>query len=66
MDKNLEKTKLLPEINIKKGQSGEIRVSFSYNPFFLFQESKPLKDIGVILEKNSGVFQIRIDLWRKF
>ncbi len=35
MDRNLEKTKLLPEINIKKGQSGEIRVSFSYNPSFV-------------------------------
>jgi len=35
MDRNLEKTKLLPEINIKKGQSGEIKVSFPYNPFFV-------------------------------
>ncbi|MBA7513448.1 Tyrosine recombinase XerC [subsurface metagenome] len=32
MNKRLEKTKPLPEIDIKKGRSGGIRVSFFYNP----------------------------------
>jgi len=35
MNKRLEKTKPLPEINIKKGESGETKVSFPYNPAFV-------------------------------
>jgi len=35
MDRGLKKIKLLPEFNIEKGKSGNIKISFPYNPVFV-------------------------------